>query len=285
MTVWGIVERLTAWTDRLFPDAPRAAALSAALREAFDGRTDEVTAAACAEIAAVAQTVARHLEVLFEPDGTAPADTESRGWPPPDSRPILRDAGGVRETHRTAGGAAIVRIDSLHPIQHARPYIDAAFDLARGARHVVIDLRHNRGGDPATLAAICGRLLGAATHLSDVVYRDRRRQWWTREPSPGTTLTAPVHVLVSADTYSSGEALAYHLRARERAVIVGAATSGAADHVTPIRLAPTVTALVPEAVVVDAVTGGNWEGKGVFPDIACPADQALTTALALAPSS
>lgn len=287
MSVWEIVERLITWTDRLFPDPPRAAALSTALRDSFAGRIDEVDAAACAEIAAVAHTVARHLELRFEPAATEPADAEpaagNRGWPPPDGAAIQRDAGGVREIHRTAGGAAVIRIDSLHPAGYALRYVDAAFDLARGARHIVIDLRHNGGGDPATLAAIAGHLLGTATHLSDVVYRYRRRQWWTPELAPETTLTAPVHVLVSAQTYSSGEALAYHLQAQGRATVVGTATAGAADHVTPIRLAPTVTALVPEAVVVDAVTGTNWEGKGVIPDIACPADQALTAALDLAP--
>ncbi|MCW6006688.1 S41 family peptidase [Micromonospora sp. CPCC 205371] len=282
MTIRELVERLIAWTDRLFPDPPRAAVLSTALRDAFSTRTDEVTAGACAEITAVAHTVARHLELRFEPEGTEPADTQSRGWPPPDGAAVRSEAGGVRDVHRTADGTAVIRIDSLHSIQHARPYIDAAFDLARGAPRIVVDLRHNGGGDPATLAAVCGRLLGAATHLSDVRYRERHRQWWTPEPTPGATLTAPVHVLVSAQTYSSGEALAYHLQAQGRATIVGAPTAGAADHVTPIRLAPTVTALVPEAVVIDTVTGANWEGKGVIPDIACPADQALSKALGLA---
>jgi len=36
-----------------------------------------------------------------------------------------------------------------------------------------------------------------------------------------------------------------------------------------------VRALLPEARVCDAVTGSNWEGTGVVPDIACPPDQAL----------
>lgn len=35
---------------------------------------------------------------------------------------------------------------------------------------------------------------------------------------------------------------------------------------------------IPYARSVSPVTGENWEGKGVAPDIAVPADQALTTA-------
>jgi hypothetical protein len=50
--------------------------------------------------------------------------------------------------------------------------------------------------------------------------------------------------------------------------------------VTPIRLAPTVMADLPEAYVVDTITGTNWEGVGVVPDIACAPDTVIETALA-----
>ena len=90
----------------------------------------------------------------------------------------------------------------------------------------------------------------------------------------------PVAVLVGTGTFSSGEALAYHLRARGRATIVGAATPGAAGHITPVRLAAQVTGHLPESYVRDAVTGTNWEGRGVLPDLPCPDDTAVATALA-----
>lgn len=88
-----------------------------------------------------------------------------------------------------------------------------------------------------------------------------------------------VAVLVSERTYSSGEALAYHVQARSRATLIGQATPGAADHVTPIRVTEHVRALLPEAVVRDAVTGGNWEGTGVVPDVACAPGEELEIAL------
>jgi hypothetical protein len=40
-----------------------------------------------------------------------------------------------------------------------------------------------------------------------------------------------------------------------------------------------VLGLLPEAYVVDSVTGGNWEGSGVVPDVRCPADRALSVAV------
>lgn len=38
---------------------------------------------------------------------------------------------------------------------------------------------------------------------------------------------------------------------------------------------------LPWARVVNPITGSNWEGSGVQPDVAVPADEALTTALEL----
>ncbi|WP_235438658.1 hypothetical protein [Streptomyces yangpuensis] len=40
-----------------------------------------------------------------------------------------------------------------------------------------------------------------------------------------------------------------------------------------------VLVAVPTARTVSTVTGGNWEGVGVVPDVPVPADQALETAL------
>jgi C-terminal processing protease CtpA/Prc len=57
-----------------------------------------------------------------------------------------------------------IRTGTLIP--GAQPYVDAAFTLARGVSAVVLDLRDNGGGDPATVARVAGLLLGDdAVHL------------------------------------------------------------------------------------------------------------------------
>jgi C-terminal processing protease CtpA/Prc len=86
-------------------------------------------------------------------------------------------------------------------------------------------------------------------------------------------------VIIGESTFSSGEALAYHLQSQARATLVGQRTPGAADHVTPVRVSRHVRAILPEARVRDAVTGANWEGTGVVPDVACEPSEALATAL------
>jgi C-terminal processing protease CtpA/Prc len=126
-------------------------------------------------------------------------------------------------------------------------------------------------------------LLGAEpTHVCDVIYRDRTRQWWTtgRLAELAPPRQVPVSVLVSERTFSSGEGLAYHLQSQRRARLVGQRTPGAADHITPVRVTRHVRAMVPEARVRDAVTATNWEGTGVVPDIACEPAESLDAAIA-----
>jgi hypothetical protein len=65
-------------------------------------------------------------------------------------------------------------------VEAAAPLLAGAFTLVRGATSLVLDLRDNIGGDPATVAVIVDWLAGGPPrHLSDVVYRDHTRQWWT----------------------------------------------------------------------------------------------------------
>lgn len=278
-TVRSVTDRLAIWLDRLMPAGERRGALTAELAR-FGADHRPITAELCAEIECAAWRVSRHVALIFEPDGTAPADTEAQQWPAQDPAAVRARAASVSQARRFPDGTAFIRIDGLDEAGLAAPYVDAAFTLARGARRLVLDLRANGGGDPATVALIAGWLLGdEAVQLSEVVDQDRRRQWWTADRPPGSALRQDACVLVSGATFSSGEALAYHLRARGRVVVVGEPTPGAADHVLPIRLAPNVLAHVPRAYVVDTVTGTNWEGTGVVPDLRTTADQALETAL------
>jgi C-terminal processing protease CtpA/Prc len=279
-TVAELTASLVRWLDRLMPADTRTDDLVRTLDETFGADRRPVTAAACERIERTAHRYSRHLELLFDPGGIGDPDVDSPGWPPTDPEEVACRAAAVREVRRLPGGVCVIRVDGLDPLGLAQPYVDAAFALARCATGIVLDLRHNGGGDPATVARIAGLLLGdTSVHLSTVVYRDRERQWWTPELPTGTATAANLAVLVGPGTFSSGEALAYHLRAHDRATLVGAPTPGAADHITPIRLTAQVTGHLPEAYVRDAVTGGNWEGRGVVPDV--PSEDPETTAVEL----
>jgi C-terminal processing protease CtpA/Prc len=281
-TIGALVWDLCAWIDRLFPDAERGERLKRALAERFGDDARAVSADLCHEVQGVAHDFSRHLELEYVADGSLVPDTEPPGWPPQDPREVQSRAGSVGEVARHPDGVGVLALDGLDGVHIAAPYLTAAFALLQGARGVVLDLRRNGGGDPGTVMLVLDWLLGGEpTHVSDVIYKDRMRQWWTTgrladlAPPPET----PVSVLVSDRTFSSGEALAYHFQSQGRGRVVGQRTPGAADHITPVRLSGHVRAFVPEARVRDAVTGTNWEGSGVVPDLACEPAEALTAAI------
>jgi Peptidase family S41 len=273
---------LCAWIDRLFPDADRGERLKRALSERVADDARAVTDDVCREFEAVAHEFSRHFALEYVADGSLVRDSEPRGWPPQDPREVRLRAGSVAEVTRHRDGVGTLALDGLDGVHLAAPYVQAAFVLLRGARGVVLDLRRNGGGDPGTVTLVLDWLLGAAaTKISDVIYRDRTRQWWTtgRLAELAPPRDTPVSVLVGERTFSSGEALGYHLQSQGRATLVGQRTPGAADHITPVRLSGHVRALLPEARVRDAVTGTNWEGTGVVPDVPCEPDDALRAAI------
>jgi C-terminal processing protease CtpA/Prc len=274
-----LAQELAGWVKRLPPRQPRMDALAAMLRTEFGDQDEPVTSEAVVAIEAAAHRYCRHLELHFHPDGDLVVDRTAPGWPPDDASEVRRFAWPISAVRRTDDGMAMVSVDSMPSFAPSRPFLEAAITLAHGARGVALDLRHNGGGDPETVAMIVGWLCGSGLDISDVVYRDRGRHWVTPD---GPTLPAdtPVVIMVSRRTFSSGEALAYHLQARRRGPVVGQRTPGAADHVTPVNVTPQVHAILPEAYVVDTVTGGNWEGTGVRPDIETSPDDTGATALA-----
>lgn len=88
----------------------------------------------------------------------------------------------------------------------------------------------------------------------------------------------PLYLLTSKRTHSAAEQFAYTLQAAKRAVVVGEITKGGAHPVGRYRLDDHFGIQVPEAQAVSPVTGTNWEGTGVTPDVPCDADRALVTA-------
>lgn len=188
------------------------------------------------------------------------------------------NAGGIKEVSRLGDKTGrMVVAPYLSPMPMAQPYVDAAFALLDGVERLVIDLRGGRGGTPETVAYLCGFLLGEEpVHLQDIVTRDGvAQQFWTTPRHARLPDDVEVAVLTSIDTFSGCEELAYNLQSAQRAKVFGEITGGGAHPVEVFRLSDVLEVTVPVARSVNAVTGTNWEGTGVIPDVPCAADQAL----------
>jgi hypothetical protein len=224
----------------------------------------------------------RHLRVRHYPEGVPPEDDEEdvRAWL---AELALEQGPGVTDVRRLKGNTGLITVGPiiLSP-EHFGPAAAAAFTLMQGVARLVIDLRDCVGGVPESVALFVSHLVGdEAVHLQDLVARDGSvtASYTTPSVSPKLPAGVPVVVLTSARTFSGGEELAYDLQALGRATIIGETTGGGAHPREAFDLTPHLQLHVPMARSVNAVTGSNWEGTGVVPDVACSADEALSRAV------
>jgi C-terminal processing protease CtpA/Prc len=203
------------------------------------------------------------------------------------SRDAARTLGGVAKVDRLEGNVAHLALAPLlFPLSMVGDTLAAALQLVAGADALVLDVRDNRGGDPATVAFVCGYLLDEPTHLVTMEQRDTGEtvQSWSPAYVPGPRFggSKPVYVLTGPDTFSGAEELAYDLQGLTRATVVGERTRGGAHPRRGHRLHPHLELAVPVGRAVSPVTGTNWEGVGVRPDVPVAAADALATAHRLA---
>ncbi len=230
----------------------------------------------------------KHLRLLYSAD-EVPADTDEA-----QLAGLVRDAAGdgfgVAEIQRLPGNVARLQLRPvLYPPQIAGDAMVAAMRLVAGAGALILDLRECRGGAPDMVMLVCTYLLGEEpVHVEDFVPRDGDvRQYWTMPYVPGQRFgpDKPLYVLTGPATFSGGESLSYALQHLGRATIVGERTGGGAHPREGFRVHPHLQATIPVARGISHVTGGNWEGTGVSPDVPVTAAEALDVALQLARSS
>lgn len=199
-----------------------------------------------------------------------------------------RTAGGIARAERLDGNVGYLDLQPLlFPPSVAGEAVAAAMTLIAPAEALLIDLRHCLGGDPDMVAMLCTYLFGPEpVHLIDLINRPAEdgtaevRQSWTMPFAPGRRFgpDKPVFVLTSRTTFSGGEELAYDLQQLGRATVVGERTRGGAHPVERFRIRPHLQATIPVARALSPVSGGNWEGSGVLPDVPVAAGEALDAA-------
>jgi len=221
-------------------------------------------------------------ERIEEPE--EPRDHEAR-------RLAMRQRGrmdnfGIHKVERLDGNVGYLDVRRVAVPANAGPAIGAAMELVAGTYALIIDLRQNHGGAPEGVVFWCSYLLDERpTHLNDIFHADtgETRQFWALPYVPGTRYTdKPVYVLTSGHTFSGGEDFAYTLQALGRATVVGETTGGGAHPTRGFPISAAVHIGIPFARSVNPVTGTNWQGTGVVPDVPADAGQAYDVAYAKA---
>jgi C-terminal processing protease CtpA/Prc len=203
-------------------------------------------------------------------------------------RQLANEHFGVVRAEILPGNIGYLRIDGFAPADFAgtqRAYVDA-MGFVGDTKGLILDLRDNHGGDGQTAALLMSYLLDGKRLLLKEYWRatNKTTEDWTRDSVAGRRYgeKRPVWVLTSGETFSAGEELAYDVQTLKRGTIVGASTGGGANHNVIIMVGKRFMASIPIGTTQSPVTGTNWEGVGVKPDLSVAGDKALDVALAAA---
>ena len=148
---------------------------------------------------------------------------------------------------------------------------------------IIIDLRNAvMGGSPEMVALISSYFFEKPT-LMNTFYNRRTGETteeWTLSKTDGKPMPdVSLFILTNKDVFSACEGFAYSLQAQKRAIIIGEPTKGGAHLTRKVRLNDNFTLTIPFERAVNPITGTNWEGIGVQPDILVKSDSAYDVAL------
>jgi C-terminal processing protease CtpA/Prc len=105
------------------------------------------------------------------------------------------------------------------------------------------------------------------------------QQYWVLPYIPGPRyLDRPIFLITSQRTFSAAEEFAYNLQQLKRATIVGEATGGGAHAGLFYPISTHFEAFIPTFRVINPISGTNWEGIGVQPDLPSVKEEALDIA-------
>lgn len=232
-----------------------------------------------------------HISIEYSAEPLPEEDTQSAVPPVEEVRAwISREFGpgnyGLRRVEVLPGNIGYLKLDVLLEPHFTRQRHAAAMSLLAGTGALIVDLRDNGGAiGEGAVEEFASYFFAEPTHLADERYRegDRVVRSRTHDDIAGPKyLERPVYILTSRRTFSGAEAVASQLQEQGRAKVVGERSGGGANPGGPRRVDAHYSVWVPNGHVANAVSGGNWEGTGVTPDAAVPAQQALLAAQRLA---
>jgi len=231
--------------------------------------------------------------------------------PKPDAAGGRRPAGelgtasGIVKSGWIAPGVAYISFRMFPENEATLKELRAFLETHKSAKTLIIDARGHRGGGIAEMGLMFPYLFAKSTVLLDMDTREAvaagnepspeerayvrdvkappgivRQQHFVEPAADGGALQqAKIFVLTSKRTASAAEHLSLALKLTHRATLIGESTYGAGNYGSFVQLGSGYSAFVPFGRTFDPDTDQGWEGTGVAPDVAVPADKALDEAL------
>ncbi len=169
-------------------------------------------------------------------------------------RLAVRTNSGLTKLEILPGNLRYLRVEAFHWTPALTPAAyDSALKFLCDGYAIVLDLHENGGGNSDAVDYLANLLRPLAK-------------------------SRPLYILVDGHVASAAEAISYGFQQEKLATIVGSNTYGAANNNKKIPIAPWFILSVSYNRPINPITGTNWEGVGVIPDIPAPPSKALAAA-------
>ena len=244
--------------------------------------------AACLDADIESLTHDQHFGITYDParagEMAAQAGNDLAFYTPQDIEEYRRLNYGLKEARILEGNIGYLEVRDFFPLKWSAEPAMAAMNFLANCDAVIVDLRWNGGGEDTTVTFLLSYFLGTGengvifntnyTRSSDSYYVSA-----TWPYVPGKTLSGkPLYILTSRSSFSGAEAFAYRVQALKRGAIIGERTRGGANPVVIEEIDGKYLVYIPSERLVSSLTGKDWEGVGVKPDIEAEASRALAVA-------
>ena len=223
----------------------------------------------------------KHFFLIYHPKGQPTATSTNNSANEYESGSLQNF--GFQRVERLQGNIGYLDLRSFYPAEIAGETAVAAMNFLAHTNALIIDLRHNDGGEPSMIALLSSYLFeNEPVHLNDFYRRftESTQQFWTLPYVPGRRFGVhkPIYILISPQTASAAEEFAYNLKNMQRATLIGKTTAGGAHPTEAFWIHSHIEAFIPAWRAINPVSGTNWEGTGVVPDIDASPEDALKVA-------
>ena len=107
-------------------------------------------------------------------------------------------------------------------------------------------------------------------------------EFWTMDVKGKRLPDVPLFILTSDRTFSAAEEFSYNMQTQKRATLIGETTGGGANPGGGMPINEKMMVFIPTGRAINPITGTNWEGVGVVPEVKVPVEEALDKATELA---
>jgi hypothetical protein len=189
---------------------------------------------------------------------------------------------GFWEVKILSGNVGYLDLRLFEPLDLVRSKSLSVLHFLANTDALIIDLRQNRGGNPATVQFLCSWFFDRPVLLNSTYWRrgDYTEEFWTmKNMGIKKRPEVPLFILIGSKTFSGGEEFAYDLKVQKRATLIGEKSAGGANPGYSFTINDRFNIFIPTGHSVNPITGTNWDGVGVAPDIPVKAADALSVAM------